>query len=105
LRYFLFPRRAAAYRIGKLIASTAEGTPAAPGASEQAMMNMGEFLGAVISEATKAEEPASVPGAARPAAMRSQSHVQQVAKKLRKVKESDPKLFALVMEELNKRAV
>ena len=68
-------------------------------------MSTGDFLGDIISEVMKVEELASVPAAASGPATRSRPHVQQVAKKLTKVQQSDPKLFALVMKELNKLAV
>ena len=102
MRYFLFPRRAAAYRIGKLIASAADESAGLSGETRSAGREREDFLQAVISESMKTASDELVTGS--PIETKA-TRVQQAAKRLRKVRASDPKLFSLVMKELEKRSV
>jgi hypothetical protein len=101
MRYFLFPRKAAAYRIGQLIASAAD--EAAGGQDKAGTAGTGSegFLKSVIQGATK-----GAPGSSLGYSEASpDSRVQPTAKKLFNLSKNDPKLFSLVMKELERRAV
>ena len=101
MRYFLFPRKAAAYRIGQLIASAAD--EAAGSQDKTGLVGIGRegFLKAVIQGATNSAPGSSVGYSEKTA----DSRVQPTANKLLNLSRSDPKLFGLVMKELERRSV
>ncbi len=101
MRYFLFPRKAAAYRIGQLIASAADEVAGSQDKTGTASIEKEGFLKAVIQGTTQGR-----PGGIAGYSMKEMDpRVQPTAKKLVNLSKNDPKLFSLVMKELERRAV
>jgi hypothetical protein len=101
MRYFLFPRKAAAYRIGRLIESTVDEETGTQDKTGLAGTGREGFLKAVIQGATQGGPGGNVGYSEK----NVDSRVQHTAKKLLNLSKNDPKLFSLVMKELERRAV